>query len=119
MSITEVWERDSLYSAFLAFLLRVPSLSSSLVLMGEAGTAGAWWSWWSSEARGEPKSRWHTQPSTRANGEPWECLAVMNTWDTKTRNSASLRTVLMKHFGKISNYYIYGEVLRRFLYGCL
>lgn len=56
------------YSAFLAFLLRTPSLSSSLLLRGVAG-AGAWCS--SSEpARGEPKSRWQTQASIRAKGEP-------------------------------------------------
>ena len=71
-----------IYSAFLDFLLRVPSLSSSLVLTGEAAGAGAAGAgaWWSSEAASaEPKSRWHTQDSTRANGDPWECVAVMNT----------------------------------------
>lgn len=73
------------YSAFLAFLFRAPSLSSSLVLRGEDGAAGeeAWW--WSSSlpARGEPNSRWQTQDSMRAKGEPWEWRAVITTWEDR------------------------------------
>lgn len=75
----------AVYSAFLTFLLRVPSLSSSLDLEGEAGAAAAagavwWWLWASSTARGDPKSRWDTQDSTRAKGDPWEWRAVMTTY---------------------------------------
>lgn len=75
------WSWVASYSIFLTFLLRAPSLSSSLVLRGEdAATAGGWW-WSSSEPpRGEPNSRKQTQDSMRVKGEPWECRAVMTTW---------------------------------------
>lgn len=90
------------YSAFLTFLLRAPSLSSSLVLGGEDGAvAGAWW-WSSSETpRGEPNSRWQTQDSMRVKGEPWECRAVMTTWEDGRMKEIKLilsTNVLLLHF---------------------
>lgn len=92
----------TLYSAFFDFLLRVPSLRSSFVLAGERGAetaAGAewWWSWDSSPPRGDPNSRWHTQDSMRAKGDPWEWRAVMNT--CIKRSGARLKCVLMEFLG--------------------
>lgn len=80
----------TVYSAFLAFLFRAPSLSSSLLLSDEgAEAAGGWW-WASSEPpRGERKSTWHIQDSMRAKGELWEWRAVIHTWGTGKKDFGS------------------------------
>lgn len=92
------------YSAFLAFLLREPSLSSSLVFRGEDGAAaGAWW-WSSSEPpRGEPNNRWQTQDSMRAKGEPWECRAVIHTW----RKMVTEKICLILGYFKVELHWFY------------